>query len=375
MSLLQRARSIYENRGAKQLARKGLSFVVFRLFFENIVWRALPKAAVLRAVANSKLLTTAYFSLRGSFYHEQRSILNGQAKYYELEEKRENPRHRVIRNVHRIEKGLSMRTRRPVFAEGYIESLVDDLITAWNNRDGEGDEQLYWAVDVLTKYFGTVDSTETIAASQRRFEDFFGTTDYTAGNRTPKPRRELEFEAVSYDQLKRLAKQRTSTRWFEQRAVPRDLIDDALEIAAESPSACNRQSYEFRFYDDDALIEKVSELPIGVSGYRENIPCLAVLVGKQRAYFDERDKHVVYIDASLAAMAFQYGLETLGLASCCINWPSIPEKDQKMAQLLDFDGDEEVIMLMAIGYPDPDGMIPYSEKKDLGQLRSFNVVG
>ncbi|WP_273837678.1 nitroreductase family protein [Halococcus sp. PRR34] len=352
-----------------------MSFVVFRLFFENIVWRALPKAAVLRAVADSKLLTTAYFSLRGSFYHEQRSILNGQAKYYELEEKRENPRHRVIRNVHRIEKGLSMRNRRPVFAEGYIENLVDDLITAWNNRDGESDEQLYWAVDVLTEYFGTVDSTETIAASQRRFEDFFGTIDYTAGNRTPKPRRELESEAVSYDQLKRLAKQRTSTRWFEQRAVPRDLIDDALEIAAESPSACNRQSYEFRFYDDDALIEKVSELPIGVSGYRENIPCLAVLVGKQRAYFDERDKHVVYIDASLAAMAFQYGLETLGLASCCINWPSIPEKDRKMAQLLDFDGDEEVIMLMAIGYPDPDGMIPYSEKKDLGQLRSFNVVG
>jgi nitroreductase len=142
----------------------------------------------------------------------------------------------------------------------------------------------------------------------------------------------------------------------------------------QSPSACNRQSYEYRLYDDPGLIEEISSLAIGASGYNDNIPCLAVIVGKQRAYFDTRDKHVIYIDASLSAMAFQFALETRGLASCCINWPAIPENEQKIETLLNLEPDECVIMLMAIGYPDPDGMIPYSEKKEIESLRSYNEI-
>jgi len=67
---------------------------------------------------------------------------------------------------------------------------------------------------------------------------------------------------------------------------------------------------------------------------------------------------VRYIDASLAAMAFQFGLEAQGLGSYCINWPAIPRNERAMAQLLGLDSDEQVVMLMAIGYPDLDGMIP-----------------
>ncbi len=174
--------------------------------------------------------------------------------------------------------------------------------------------------------------------------------------------------------MKQLAVQRTSTRWFQEREVPREEIDEALEIAMQSPSACNRQSYEYRFYDDRELINDVASLAIGASGYKDNIPCLAVIVGKQRAYFNDRDKHVIYIDASLSAMAFQFALETRGLASCCINWPAIPENERQMESLLGLDPDKSVVMLMAVGYPDPDGMIPYLEKKDVGSVRTFDHI-
>ncbi|MFC7212459.1 hypothetical protein ACFQL3_18500, partial [Natronoarchaeum sp. GCM10025321] len=59
---------------------------------------------------------------------------------------------------------------------------------------------------------------------------------------------------------------------------------------------------------------------------------------------------------------FQFALETQGLASRCINWPAIPNNERKLQSLLNLESDETVVMLMAIGYPDPDGMIPYSEK-------------
>jgi nitroreductase len=217
-----------------------------------------------------------------------------------------------------------------------------------------------------------VDRTEPISEAESTFTEFLSEIEYTPGDRIPFPRSDLGAPPVSPDDMKQLAVRRTSTRWFEQRNVPREKVDDALEIAIQSPSACNRQSYEFRLYDDPDLIDKITSLAIGASGYDDNIPCLAVIVGKQRAYFNDRDKHVIYIDASLAAMAFQFGLETHGLASCCINWPAIPRNEKAIEALLDLECDESVVMLMAIGYPDPDGMIPYSEKKEVDSVRSYN---
>jgi nitroreductase len=223
-----------------------------------------------------------------------------------------------------------------------------------------------------TKYFEVVDQTKPISEAESEFNEFLSNIEYSPEQRVPFPRRELGEAPVSPEAIKELAVQRTSTRWFEQREVPREEIDEALEVAIQSPSACNRQSYEFRLYDDPELIDEISSLAIGASRYKDNIPCLAVIVGKQRAYFNDRDKHVIYIDASLSAMAFQFALETQGLASCCINWPAIPRNEKQMEELLNLDCDESVVMLMAIGYPDPDGMIPYSEKKEVGSVVSYN---
>jgi nitroreductase len=368
-SLVSRAKTVYREEGGRSLLRRGVRFGLNK-FYESVIWRILPKDKTLRAVASSRILTGLYFMFRGTFYREQRTLLCGAAEYHHLEEQRKAPRHRIIRSVHRIEKGLSMKDRRNVFAEEYIQDVVRDLRFAWG--EDEDDEQLQWAVDVLAKYFDTVDDTEVIDKARIEFEEFLKEIEYITGDKVPFPRRELDDSPVSPDDLKQLASRRTSTRWFEQREVPRELIDESLEVAMQSPSACNRQSYEFRLFDDSELIEEVSSLAIGATGYNQNIPCLAVIVGGQRAYFDARDKHVIYIDASLAAMAFQFALETQGLASCCINWPAIPRNERQMADLLGLDCDENVIMLMAIGYPDSEGMIPYSEKKEVQSVRTFN---
>ncbi|WP_252699108.1 nitroreductase family protein [Natronosalvus vescus] len=370
-SLLSRGKSIYNEEGARQLFRKSTRYSLNK-FYENVVWKIFPKNKTLRTIARSRVLTSIYFTLKGTFYQEQRAVLCGVAKYHEAEEQRDAPRHRIIRSIHRIEKGLSMRNRRPVFAESYVGNVVGDLKTAWNPE--EDDEQLYWAIDVLANYFKTVEHTDAIAEAHEEFSEFLAQIDYTPGNRVPYPRRELSDSPVSYADLKQLATQRTSTRWFQDKEVPRELVDKSLEIAMQSPSACNRQSFEFRLYDEPELIEELSSLAIGARGYKHNIPCLAAIVGKQRAYFDARDKHVIYIDASLAAMAFQFSLETQGLASCCINWPAIPHNERQLNNILELDDDETVVMFMAIGFPDKDGMVPYSEKKNVESIISYNKV-
>jgi nitroreductase len=71
-------------------------------------------------------------------------------------------------------------------------------------------------------------------------------------------------------------------------------------------------------------------------------------------------------------MSFIYALESLGLSSCCVNWPDIPEREARMAELLDLMPYERPIMCIAIGYPDPEGAVPFSHKRATHEIVRFN---
>ena len=161
-------------------------------------------------------------------------------------------------------------------------------------------------------------------------------------------------------------------RWFRPEPVDRSLVDRAIEVATLSPSACNRQPFTFRIYDDPELLKQVSIQPGGARGFAHNVPMVVVVVGRQRAYFSERDRHVIYIDGSLASMSFLLACETLGLSTCCINWPDIKNQEKRIARIMNLDPDERVIMFIAVGYPDSDALIPYSAKKSPSSLSAYN---
>jgi len=67
-------------------------------------------------------------------------------------------------------------------------------------------------------------------------------------------------------------------------------------------------------------------------------------------------------------MQLMLALETLGLSSCPINWPDVEALEQRMAKQLDLPAWIRPVMLIAIGYADPDGGVAYSAKKPATQL-------
>lgn len=155
--------------------------------------------------------------------------------------------------------------------------------------------------------------------------------------RSPKAALQTRFvrsPSVDYDDLLELSKRRRSVGWLRQEPVPRELIRKAVDVASMSLSTCNRQPFEFHVFDDPELVEELAPLPAGMKGFHHNFPAIVVLVGELRNYYGERDRHLIYIDASLAAMGFVYAAETLGLSTCCINWPDIEEYEQKADEVL-----------------------------------------
>ncbi|HEX6373488.1 MAG TPA: nitroreductase family protein [Longimicrobium sp.] len=366
------------------------------------------RLATLRAASRSPLLATLYylFSSR-AFRREHQAVLHGRLRHEEDNLSDAQSRYRLRRNVHRLEKGLIMQPRRDTFATKYIEETVlalaarvgdpapacGDLVLADGAGDDVGDlttgggangggaawvdddpEEVRWASGVLQAYFQAASGHPAIDRARDRFLAL-PLQPHAEGLRVAPFRRDLsQAPPVAYDDLLRLAERRRSVRWFQPRPVPRELIDRAVRVAAESPSACNRQPFEFRIFDDPEMALKVASLPMGTRGFEHNFPVVVAVVGRLRAYFHEKDRHVIYIDGGLASMSFVLALETLGLSSCCINWPDLEPQERGMAALLGLEPDERVIMLIAVGYPDPQALVPASGKKALDVIRRYNAA-
>lgn len=313
-----------------------------------------------------------YAFLNSEFAYEQRAFLYGRRKYAASLVNPATSMAFLRRNIHRLEKGLLMMPRRVPFAKDYIAETLDGYSIA-AKAGGLEQSEFKWASDVLSEYFSVCGHVAEIAELETKFRELNnrmgnpGEVAYIPYHRDP-----THLPGIDIDTITQLARYRRSVRWFLPKKVPRKLIDKAIVAAGYSPSACNRQPYEFRIIDDMSLVSEVSMLPLGTVGYAHNIPCLIIIVGKHRNYFHERDRHLIYIDSSLAAMSLIFALECQGVSSCCINWPEIVDKDVAMREFLKLDFDERPVMCIAVGYADTSGMVAYSAKKPLNVIRRYN---
>lgn len=342
----------------------------------------------------TKFGSVVYYCLISSqFRREMIAVLQGRKAYAENLQKALVSSPLLRRNIHRLEKGLIMQPRRPVFAVDYIGETVTAFAKASALQTLDPAE-LTWAHDVLQQYFQFCASHPMVDAAKSRFvavvaanpamfnragarsAEFSsadaGSAEVSSAELNPPavPYRyaDLPKSDISFAALSQLFKQRRSVRWFLPTAVPKALIYQAVEVASQAPSACNRQPFRFDLLANPHDAQKVAALAMGTAGFEHNIQCLLVVVGDLSCYPAERDRHVIYIDASLATMQLMLALETLGLASCPINWPDIESRERLMQQKLKLPVYQRPVMLLAVGYADPAGGIAFSQKKSAALL-------
>lgn len=327
---------------------------------------------IISLFARSGLLASFYYLLFSrKFDREHKSVLQGRLAYWRSTRTPQASSPLLRRNTHRLEKGLIMQPRKPVFAEDYIYETVQAYEAAVNRTESD---ELRWAYDVLSEYFSVVEFTPVIRQAHDKFKQITDTPENVNGQAdsaearsvprsVPGAHRLLPEATVSTEALHQLFKRRRATRWFVQKQVPAELLQQAATMASLAPSACNRQPYRFHVIDNQQQAAKVAGLAMGTTGFADNIPALIVVVGQLDAYPAERDRHCIYIDASLASMQFMLAAETMGLATCPINWPDIEKRERMLARELKLSDYERAVMLMAVGYPDPEGGVPFSQKK------------
>jgi nitroreductase len=311
----------------------------------------------------------AFFSRR--FRREHLAVLKGRKRYHDELAGNAASSPMLRRNTHRLEKGLIMRPRRPVFAEAFIGETVDAYARACATP-GFSAEELKWAGDVLTEYFSVVSDTPVIRKARDAFAHAVvqpGAEVATADNKnTPFKRSASPSASIGFEDLHRLFIRRRSVRWYLDKPVPLELVQKAIDAAAQAPSACNRQPFRFIVATEPEWAAKIAACAGGTVGFAEQLPAIIVVVGNLAAYPLERDRHLIYIDSALASMQLMLAAETLGLATCSINWPDVDFAETRIQPILDLPSHERIVMLIAIGYGDPEGSVPYSQKKQGGLL-------
>jgi nitroreductase len=327
----------------------------------------------------NRFLSNFYYCFfSNEFAREHQKVLNGKhAHYLALKENKPNEFF-LRREIHRLEKGLIMKDRRAVFALDYISGIVKNykiLCEAYQKDSSTVDiDLIYWANCVVKTYFNSVDNHPVIEQAKQIFNEVNHIANLSDNSEELIPfiRSTREYNSIGFEDLYKLAWQRRSVRWFLNKEVSRELIEKAISIGTLSPSACNRQPFEFRIFDVTEKKNLVGSVPMGIKGFYTNVPVFIVVVGKLNAYLSERDRHVMYIDCGLASMAFMFALETLGLSSMPINWPDIEALEKKMEKIIHLKDDERPLMLIGVGYADPKEKIPYSQKKSPGYLIRYN---
>lgn len=173
--------------------------------------------------------------------------------------------------------------------------------------------------------------------------------------------------------LDEIIKSRRSIRKYQDKTVPRELIEQCLEAARLAPSACNSQPCRFVILDDKATKNSFCEnvftgLYANCKNLGMNASVLIAVCTKAGGNITTRLGQVIsgtkfyLIDTGIAVEHLVLKAQDLGLGTCWIGW--FNTKKAKKFLKLPFDVKCEI--LIALGYPDEEpSPRPRKEFKDI----------
>lgn len=146
-----------------------------------------------------------------------------------------------------------------------------------------------------------------------------------------------------------IIKNRRSVRKFEDKDLPKEMIEKLIEAIIWAPSAGNLQARKFYFVYNDGIKNKIAEL-CG-QNWVAQAPLVAVACAdKEQSAFkygqQGRDLYSI-IDTSLSIQNLMLQAFELGLGST----PVGAFDESELAELFDMDSDLKPILVIPIGFP------------------------
>lgn len=266
-----------------------------------------------------------------------------------VDERHREDRHeaRLTMDYHRIEKSLALPDPRRPFGLS-----VRDRMVALLSRQPKSDQ--------VRPYVGYAESA---LAAQEHWNDSGEIDDAVSppigGQSSP----------LTAEQASAFFGSRHSVRNFDRERVPSDdELRQGVELARNTPSVCNRQAFRVHWYRDRPQIEAILRIQNGATGFAHVVPAVGVVTARRGMFVGPDERNQRWVDGGLFAMTLVWAFHALGLATCMLNWALPGVSSARLREIADIPRGEDIVVLIALGYPNDGARVARSEKRETDDL-------
>lgn len=278
----------------------------------------------------------------------------------------------LILDYHSVEKGLLFKETKPRFAQQRIlnlhPSLSLDVIKSNASRS-----QIRIAYQVMCEYYELhlqlgVDIHDYYTKAQyESYKKVLGNSYTTKFKGAIDYHRDDFYASVSGD-FSTFSHSRKSVREYTGELVPNERIEQAITLALNTPSVCNRQACKVYLMEDKARIDKLLTIQGGLTGYTHNINQVLLLTVDRNYFYTVGERNQFYIDGGMFLMNMLYALHYYKIANCPANWGKLIQEEKHLDGIFDFPESEKIICVVPIGIAKEEFRVTLSQRRDLNEV-------
>lgn len=271
----------------------------------------------------------------------------------------------IIRNVHSIEKGISLKNPRLFFGISKIIKMLDLIMEYVKKQEYSMDivNMALDAVDAYKEYHKDVlddPKLKIIISKHNTLRNLYPKKDYLSAGIL---RIKRQVDEKQFDSLQNLVMQRHSVRDFSKESVPIDSLHKACDLALHAPSACNRQGT--RIYILTGAHKKGLENWLsGIGGFAEEVDKYIIVTAKVSVYrFEEACQFQYVVSSSILVGYLSLTLQSLGIGACLIQRPLVRTREWKaLSKKLSIPVDEQIVLMLGVGMLKEQYNVPVSNR-------------
>jgi len=273
----------------------------------------------------------------------------------------------ILRENHVIEKGMSMRSPRKGFGQEKITNLINRLCKYYNLYHSVDLNFLIYPLSTIKSYILYSHENEIqIFDIENRFLQLLEKT-------------KLEIELKDECGIKLIKKEeiyktlpqnfsdfvnsRHSIRYFSKETPDLLTIKNALEIAQQTPSACNRQGWIAHIFYGSKN-QELLQWQNGAKNFENEVPFSILITANMKAFL-YYEPFQLYVDGGLYAMSLIYALHSLKLGTIPLSCGFDHKKLAKLKTNFEIPENEVPIIIIGVGCLLDEFNVAISTRKDI----------
>ena len=276
---------------------------------------------------------------------------------------------KIILDTHVIEKGLTMPESKIGFGQIRLSELMKNTSRYIQTYNIENPQILH-GLSVTEEYF-TFHFPHKNSLDDKLFKQYSNLIELQKLKKISIQKRyQITTTKDEYFQHHKsgfypFSSSRSSIRNFSDTHVSDELIYSAIDLARNTPSACNRQSVRIHLYKEKQQIADILKVQGGNRGFGHLAKFLIVITYEPSVYFEQNERNSGLVDGGLFAMNLLYSLHANKIAACILNAAHDKQKDLQMRNVTKIPASESFVVSIAGGIPPTEFKIAQSHRYSL----------